>query len=486
MRRKILVVGCLIGFIQLGAGLLKLGNLTQFISRTVIIAYGAGVAVLIVAGQVGNLLGVGQPEQHDILSVVLQLIEKFYLREVNLFTACVGLGSMALLLTLQRLRPKWPAGLLVLITGGGAALLFRLDNLGVPLVRDSGAVAGAMPLFTGFPLSGEGAKLVPQVFSAALAAALLGMLEAINITKTLATKSSQRIDPNRELIAMGVGNLTATAFGAMPGSASFVRSGLNQQSGARTQMSAIFSSGLLLILVLAVARFTNFVPTAVIAAMLIVLAWHLVDWKRIRVARTATGADNAVFWVTFAATLFLNLDTAIFAGVGISLVAFLRKASMPSLSEYTFNATGNLAVMQDELKRTHSQISIIHVEGELFFGAADIFQTQVLQLAENDDIKVFILRLKNARHLDATTVMALFELRESLQNQSRHLLVSGISRDVARVLRNSGALEKLGEENVFPAEANPTISTKRAMERALELLQTKHPGVRLYYDRPQE
>jgi len=98
---------------------------------------------------------------------------------------------------------------------------------------------------------------------------------------------------------------------------------------------------------------------------------------------------------------------------------------------------------------------------------------------------VFILRLKNARHLDATTVMALLELRESLQGRDRHLLVSGISRDVARVLKNSGALAKLGEENVFPAEANPTISTKRAMERALELLPSKNRGVRLFYDRPQ-
>lgn len=483
--QKVLVIGSLIGFIQIGAGFLKLGNLTQFVSRTVILAYGAGVAVLIVAGQVGNLLGVGQPDQHDLLSVVQQLMEKFLLLEVNLYTAGVGLGSLALLLTLQRLKPNWPTSLLVMLVGGGAALVFGLDKFGVPLVRDSGAVAGTMPLFTGFPLSGQGAKLVPQVFSAALAAAILGMLEAITITKTMATRSGQRIDPNRELMAMGAGNLAATTFGAMPGSASFVRSALNMNSGARTQMAAIFSSGLLLVLVLAVARFTNFIPTAVIAAMLIVLAWHLVDWRRIGIARTATGADNVVFWVTFMATLFLKLDTAIFAGVGISLVAFLRKASMPTLSEYTFNDTGHLAAMGEESRRPNTQISIIHVEGELFFGAADIFQSQVLQMAENDDIKVFILRLKNARHLDATTVMALLELRESLEGQGRYLLVSGMSRDVARVLRNSGAMLKLGENNVFPTEANPTISTKRAMERAIELLQTKHPGVRLFYDRPQ-
>lgn len=483
--QKALVIGSLIGLIQLGAGLLKLGDLTQFVSRTVIIAYGAGVAVLVISGQVGNLLGVGEPERHDLLGVVQQLIERFLLLEVNWVTAGVGLASLVVLTLLQRLRPKWPGALIVMLAGGGAALFLELARFGVPLVRDSGTVAGAMPLFTGFPLSGEGAELVPRVFSVALAAALLGMLECVTITKTLATRSGQRIDPNRELVAMGVGNLTATTFGAVPGSASFVRSTLNQQSGARTQMSAIFSSVILLVLVLAVARFTNYIPTAVIAAMLIVVAFRLFDWARIRIIRLATTSDNLVFWVTFAATLFLELDTAIFAGVGVSLAAFLRKASMPTLSEYRFNDTGTLTQIEGKGERVQSEISIIHVEGELFFGAADVFQTQVRQLLEDDDIKVFILRLKNARHLDATTVMALLELHASLTRQGRHLLISGISADVARVLRNSGALRQLGEENVFSAEANLTMSTKRALERAKALLPTERPSVRLFYDRPQ-
>lgn len=483
--QKVLVIGSLIGLIQLGAGLLKFGDVTQFVSRTVIIAYGAGVGVLVIAGQVGNLLGIGEPEKHNLLGVVRQLMEKFLLLDVNWTTAGLGLGSLGVLLLLQKLKPHWPAAMLVMIAGGSGALFFHLERLGVPLVLDRGTVAGEMPLFVGFPLSGDGVELVPQVFSVALAAALLGMLEAVTITKTLATRSGQRIDPNRELIAMGVGNLTATTFGAMPGSASFVRSTLNQQSGARTQMSAIFSSVILLVLVLAVARFTNYIPTAVIAAMLIVVAWRLFDWPRIRIVRLATLSDNIVFWVTFLATLFLKLDTAIFAGVGVSLAAFLHKASTPTLSEYRFNDTGTLTQIEDKAQRPQSEISIIHVEGELFFGAADIFLTQVRQLLEDDDIKVFILRLKNARHLDGTTVLALLELHASLNRQGRHLLISGLSGDVAQVLRDSGALQQLGEENVFQAEANLTMSTKRALERAKSLLPTDRPAVRLFYDRPQ-
>lgn len=484
--QKVLVFGCLIGLIQLGAGLLKLGTLTQFVSRTVIIAYAAGVAVLIAAGQVGNLLGIGQPEQVDLITIALHLVERLVTLDIHPATALVGATSLLALLVLRRARPGWPEGLLVLGGAAAAAYFLGLGARGVELVNDAGEVAGAMPLFTGFPLSGEGARLVPQVFSAALAAALLGMLEGISITSSLATRSGLRVDPNRELLALGAGNLAAVTFGAMPGSASFARSAVNERAGARTQLAGVFSSVGLLAIMLLAARAANFIPTATLAALLIVIAWGLLDWERMAVARRATRADGIVFWVTFVSTLFLDLDTAIFAGVGVSLVAFLRKAGQPMLQEYTFNEAGNLAELTEDRRRPHTRVSIIHVEGDLFFGAADLFQSQVRALAEDQDIRVFILRMKNARHLDATTVMALLELHDSLRRAGRALLVSGVTEDVARVLRDSGALARLGPENVFPAEANPTISTKRALERATQLLQERPSGVRLFYDRPQK
>jgi SulP family sulfate permease len=208
----------------------------------------------------------------------------------------------------------------------------------------------------------------------------------------------------------------------------------------------------------------------------------------IHIARRSTRADAIVFWVTLVAAFFLKLDAAIYVGVGTSLALFLRKAAKPMLVEYTFNDTGNLTQLEEKKARRHAQISIIHVEGELFFGAAELFHSQVRALADDDDIKIFILRLKNARHLDATTVMALLELNDYLLRTGRKLLISGLSTDVERVLDNSGALEKIGRENVFSAEANPTVSTKRALERATQLLHVpaREAEVRIFYDRPQK
>ena len=156
------------------------------------------------------------------------------------------------------------------------------------------------------------------------------------------------------------------------------------------------------------------------------------------------------------------------------------KTSTPTLAEYTFNESGHLAELPDKAQRLHPQISIIHVEGELFFGAADLFQNQVRRQAEDENIRVFILRMKNARHLDASTVMALEALHDYLRKTDRHLIISGCTADVYRVLRNSGLLKQIGEENLFPIEANPTLSTRKALQRAQELLPGKSE-IRLFY-----
>ena len=211
--------------------------------------------------------------------------------------------------------------------------------------------------------------------------------------------------------------------------------------------------------------------------------------EQIRSAYRATGSDAVVFVVTLMAAFLLKLDTAIYVGVGVSLALYLRKASAPSLVEYGFNDAGHLAQIEEKAERKNPAISIVHVEGELFFGAADLFQEQVRYLADEGDLKVIILRMKNARHLDATSVMSLMQLHEYLQSSGRYLLVSGISRDVERVLKNSGAWETIGPENIFPAEANLTMSTKRALQRASQLLQIgkgRHTDVRIFYDRRRE
>jgi SulP family sulfate permease len=477
---KVLLLGCLIGIIQLVAGLTKTGQMTQFISRTVVIAYTTAVGVLIAVGQLGNLLGIVRAPTVSLLGTMVHLAQNFFSLNFNYLSAITGGVCFALLYLLRRWRPRWPDGLIVLLLASAVAALTQLDQQGVRLVRDLGEISAAMPIFIGFPLNEEGLKLVPRVTGTAIAIALLGMLEAVAIAKSLAARSGQKIDPNQELIGMGLGNLASTAFGAMPGSASFLRSAANLQSGGRTQLATVFSSIGVLVAVLVISPLLNFIPIPALAAYLISIALRIVNLEQITIARRATRADAAVFWVTFIAALFLQLDTAIYVGVGISLVLFLQKASAPILVEHAFNDQGELTEIEAPSARNTPQVSIVHVEGDLFFGAADIFQDGVRRLAEDPNIRVFILRMKNARHLDATTAMALGQLIDYLQSEGRYLLISGVHGDVAGVLKRSGLVAKLGVENIFPAEENATLATKKALQRAQALIGVK-PELRVYY-----
>jgi sulfate permease, SulP family len=489
--QKVLVIGFLIGVFQLSAGFFKLGNLTHFISRTVIIAYTTAVGVLIGVQQVSNLLGLGRPGDVSLPGMVQHIALQLAVLDLNLMTAGVGVASLLLMILLRRVRPRWPEGLIVITIFGFISALYQLGSFGVALVGDAGEVAGAMPMFLGFPTNETGIRLIPQITSVALAAAILGMLECVSVAKGLAARSGQKVNPNQELLAMGIGNMASTAFGAMPGSSSFVRSAVCYEAGGRTQFATLMSSAVVLVILLVIATAVNYIPIATLAAYLILVASRLINFAQIRIARRATRSDSIVFWGTLAAAMFLKLDTAVYVGIGLSLALFLKKASAPSLVEYAFNDQGQLAHLTEQATdvRRHPAISIVHVEGELFFGAADLFQEQVRYLAEDEAIKVIILRMKNARHLDATSVMSLLQLHDYLRKTGRHLLVSGINPDVEHVMRRSNAWTAIGAENIFPAEANLTMSTKRALKRANQLVHqmgVSKPEVRLVYDRKRD
>ncbi len=485
--QKVLIIGFMIGAFQVAAGFFKLGTLTHFISRTVIVAYTTAVGILIGVGQLSNLLGLARPEDVSLPGILRHIVTGVGTWTLNPMTAGVGVSSLLLMVLIKRLRPTWPDGLIVIVLFGALSLGYHLTDFDVPLVSDAGELAGSMPLFIGFPTNEAALRLIPEVASVALAAALLGMLETISITKTIAARSGQKVNPNQELIATGFGNFAATAFGAMPGSSSFVRTAVCYESGGVTQAAGLFSSLIVLLILVAVAPAVNFVPIAVLAAFLILIAIKLINLRQISIVRRATKSDAIVFWGTLIAALTLQLDTAVYVGIGLSLGLYLKKASAPSLVEYGFNEEGQLSQIEGKKERRNEAISIVHVEGELFFGAADLFQEQVRYLSDDEGIRVVILRLKNARHLDATSVLSLLQLLEYLEKTGRHLLISGITPDVERVLRASGAEAQIGLENIFPTEANLTMSTKRALMRAKHLIKedggTGQAEVRLFYDK---
>jgi SulP family sulfate permease len=491
----------MIGVFCLVGGILKAADLLQYVSRSVLVGYLTGAAVLIMANQLKHVFGISEQVASDHPANFISLLTSLgrHIGETQWQPLLIGGITFAAYHVLQKWKPRWPVFSLVLIAGSA---LFGT------LIHTGGSFAG-VETFTTFTFA-DLAPRMPDFTSArifddigalagvAFAIAFLACLENTVMAKSIASHSGDRAEVNQDMFAVGAANIATAFAGGMPGSGSLTRSTLNYESGARTRFASLYSGLIILVAALIIAWLPGFglalidyVPKSALAALVIGIAFTLINPTNIRVCLRSTHDDAAVITATFLATLLAPLHVAIFIGVGLSITLFLRRASKPHLVEYEFSEKGELREMGEKRKRPNPAISIVHVEGDLFFGAAELFRNQVQRTAADPSLKVLILRLKNARHLDATSVLALEELIKFMRSQDRHVLISGAPKDVYKVLRKSGTLKLIqegtdreaGESNIFMYRpSNPNLSTRDALKRAQQLLGGQKADVRIFYD----
>lgn len=488
-------------FLIVGA-MLKVADLLQYISRSVLVGYICGAAVLIIANQVKDVFGISQAMPADASRTFVRLVVETTkaIPATHWPTLLIAVTSFAGYFVLQRWKRHWPNFSIVLISV--SATFGSMIHWGPQHWR---AVAHfktftlhdlvpAFPKLSGEALFGD----ISMLIGVSAAVAFLAALENSLMAKTISSRSGDNADVNQDMFAVGLSNLASAFAGGMPASGSLTRSTLNFESGARTRFSSWFAGIYILIAVIAIALspriglpLIDFVPKSALAALIIALSFALFNLKHIRICLRSTGDDAAVLITTFIATLLAPLHVAIFIGVAISITLFLRKASKPHLVEYEFSDAGELREMGEKRRRPIPSISIVHVEGDLFFGAAELFRTQIQRIVSDPSLKIIVLRLKNARHLDATSVMALEDMIRFMREHDRHIIISGATRDVYRVLKLSGVLATVqegcdrakGESNVFLTRpSNPNLSTRDALKRAQQLLGDQKADVRIFYD----
>ncbi len=471
----VMLLGLMVGLVQLAFGLLQVGNLSQFVSRSVLIGFTAGAGLLIALNQLGPMLGLQLEAGTHLLERTRQTVMR--LGESNLYALALGLGTIAFLFVMKRVAPRFPAALTAMVMSAVAVILFDLESKGVRLAGD---IPARLPGFESPPFN---LGMIADLAGGAIAVAILGCIESLSIAKSISLYSGQKMRNNQDFIGLGVSHIVGSFLQCMPGCGSFTRSALNFQSGGKTRFAGVICALLVALILLLLAPWARYIPTAALAGLLIMLGIGLINKEHIRRAVLSTGSDAAVLILTFVCTLLLHLDTAIYIGVLSSLVLFLRKASSPQLVEYNLEE-GAMREIRDPNDRNEPEISIIHVEGELFFGAAEVFEQEVRRLANDPNIKVVILRMKNARHLDATTVAAIEALQNFMKANNRLLVISGASPSVMRVITRSGLLAVMGKENVFPAQENLTAATRQALIRGKEFLGHEvSPNLRIFYDK---
>jgi len=465
-------------FLIIGA-YLRVASFIQFISRTVVIGYITAAALLITLNQVKNALGFAFDDDEKADSFFESLYyTALHLHETHWPSLVLSVITFGVYWSLNRKMPKLPNVAITLVVCSFVALLFEpMGGSGLKFLQ---AVNASEWNFTPPPFSFE---LLSTLLSGALAIALLSVLEGTSIGKSLAARSGARLDTNQEMFSMGVSNIGCGLFSGMPASGSLTRSVLNINSGARTPMASIYSGILVAIGAVSIGFLVQYIPRASLAVLIMCIGVSLINMRNIRLVIKSTRSDAAVFVVAVLTGLLLGLDSAIYVGTGLSIMLFLRKASNPELVEYQFNEKGQLAAKHDEEERAMPEVSIVHVEGDLFFGASDLFRDQMRRICDDPNLKIVILRMKNARLLDASSVMALDELITYMNEKDRSVVVSGVRKEIYRVFRDSGLLERIGRDNIFRESiANPTLSTANAIRRAQEILGNDTANVTIYVD----
>ena len=480
----------MVGTMLLFGAFLRVAELAQYISRTVVVAYVTGASLLIITNQLAHIIGISMTvvledgstiQRRTLPGILIHLLT--HMTEAHWESLAVAAGTALIYIIVRHLRPAWPSLAISLVLASFIA--FVASGFGVEIATYANARFGILDLLPPFPdfVSPRFFSDFSHLFGLAVAVAFLATLESSSMAKTLASVSGQRVDSNQDMFSLGMANLSCAYLSGMPCSGSLTRSALNFQSGARTPLSAFFNGVFCLIGALTLGHLVGFIPRASLAVLIICVAISLISQRNIRICLSATGSDALVFLFTLAATLLVPLHVAIFTGVGMSVVLYLRKASQPMLVEYEFNQEGNLAEAQKSGVRQNPAVSIVHVEGELFFGSADLFRTQIQRTCADPNLRIIILRLKNARHLDATCVIAIEELVRLLRRDGRELLISGVQKDIYRVLRDSGLIDVIGKDNTFPASpSNPNLATRNALKRAQELLGTTEADVKIFFD----
>lgn len=440
----------LAGIYQLAFGLARMGALVNFVSHSVVVGFTAGAAVLIATSQMTHILGVDIARGESVLHTWTDIGHAA--RGLNSYVLVIALVTLATAILVRKLGPKWPHMLIALVAGGLTGVALNAGAHGVALV---GELPAHLP-----PLSKPDFSIstLRQLAPEALAIALLGLIEAVSIARAVATRSQQRINSNQEFIGQGLSNVAGCFLSSYAGSGSFTRSGINYQSGAKTPLSAIFAALLLILMMFFVAPLTAYLPMAAMGGLILLVAWNLVDIHHIRSIIRASRSETIVLAVTFLSTLFLELEFAIYAGVLLSLIFFLRKASRPrvfSMAPDPDEEKRRLTTFEQGPLTECPQLKIVRIDGALFFGSVDHIGRALQVMSDRSPEQNHVLVVANGINvIDVAGAEMLLAESRRYKKLGGDLYLCSLKTGPRRFLERGKYLEELGEDNVFSSKAH--------------------------------
>ena len=450
-----LAVTVLVGVMQWLIGALRIGAVANFISPSALHGFTSGAAALIALHALTDLLGIAAPASHGSAALVAYLART--VGQAVPAAMVVAAVTIALVLAVRRLLPRWPAMLIGLVGGTVLAALLNRGALG------SGwgpvAVIGSIPpIWPRFEIPNVDFHALPELLSLAFALTIVALGQSISIAKAVAARSGQAIDANREFRGQGLSNIVGGFFSSYVSCGSLNRSLPNLEAGARTPLAAVFASLWLLALLAVTAPLLALIPLPAIAALLLLVAWSLFDlagWRRLW---TYSRQDFAIAAATALATVTIRLEVAILLGTVLSLVTFLHRTSKPSMRVMGFDSTDPArpfvvrADVPDPLPEC-PQLKMIRMEGEVYFGAVSHVGDQLRDLrAPVDSPKHLLVMAKSMNFIDLPAADLWRNELLTRRAIGGDLYFHRPRSPVLELWQRIGFLGELGTDHIFPAK----------------------------------
>ncbi len=437
----IIILTFMVGILRLMVGLLRLGFLVNFLSGAVITGFTSAAAFVIASSQLNHLLGIAVGYHDYNFQMYYEIIRQ--LPQVHWLTLTIGLGSIVLLVVLRRWLPRLPAPIIVVALSILVVNLFQLDQAGVRIV---GEIPQGFPSFSIPPVTVEA---IIQLLPIALTIAFVNFMESTSIAKVIAWKEKYKVNPNQEERAIGLANVIGSFFSSIPVTGSYSRTAANYQYGGKTILSSLFT---FLLITLTLWLFTPLfygMPTAVLAAVIIVAVYSLINFAEIKRLFHLKQADGWSALIAFVVTLLMDIVTGIVAGLLFSLVVFIWRSANPHIAELGFLTDKGVFrnVNRFPQAKTFPGILIIRIDARLYFANMGFLEEKLAELtSQREEIHTVVLDMSGVNDLDAVALDQLTEWMVHYRSRGMRMVLAGVKGPVRDLLDRAGWKEKFGEE----------------------------------------
>jgi SulP family sulfate permease len=439
-----ILLALMVGVIQLSMGVFRLGFLVNFLSHPVISGFTSAAAVIIGFSQLKHLFGI-KVSGEKFLEIASQIVQQIH--QIHPLTLLTGTASIVTLIAVKKVHKLIPGPLVVVLLGVLLVYFGGLQDKGVKIV---GSIPEGLP---SFQLPEIDFNVLSALLPTALTIAFVGFMESIAVAKAIHSRHKDyELNSNQELIALGIANIGGSFFKSFPVTGGFSRTAVNDQAGAKTGLASLISAVLIILTLLFFTSYFYYLPNAVLAAIIIVAVYGLIDFKEAKHLWTSDKVDFYLFLASAAGTLLLGIEEGILLGVALSIAILIYRVSYPHYAELGLlpNKKEFKNVKRFENAAILDEIIIMRFDAQLFFANSVFFKEKVQFLVrKRKNPKFFILDGSAINHIDSSAVHTLDEINNELKNQGIILLIANFIGPVRDILIKSGLDTKIGLQNSF-------------------------------------